>query len=158
MVDTVRQYGLDGVDLDDEYAGYGSNGIPNTNDQSIGWFIEALRSDLGPDGVISFYDYGPAASSIASDPASIGSQITFSSNPYYDSFNVPQVPGLGAGSLAPAAIDFLTTSQADAASLATQTKNGGYGLYMTYALTGGDHSAYISAFTNVLYGSPATYN
>ena len=57
---TVSKYGLDGVDLDDEYSDYGTNGTAQPNDQSIGWLVSALRADM-PGKLISFYDIGPAS-------------------------------------------------------------------------------------------------
>ena len=42
-------------------------------------------------------------------------------------------------------------------SLASRPIADGYGVFMTYNLPGGDESAYVSSFTNVLYGQAATY-
>ena len=42
-------------------------------------------------------------------------------------------------------------------TLAQRTKADGYGVFMTYNLPGGDESAYVSSFTNVLYGQAAVY-
>ncbi|KAI9659414.1 MAG: hypothetical protein M1821_001672 [Bathelium mastoideum] len=155
--DELNQYGLDGVDLDDEYADYGTNGTPQTNDQSIGWLISALRADL-PDKLITFYNYGPASDYLSSSSPSIGAQLDYAWNADYDSFEVPDVPGLSNSALSPAAVDFENTPSSDAQSFAQQTVSGGYGAYMTYDLASGDDSAYISAFTQALYGQATTYN
>ncbi len=61
---TVAKYGLDGVDLDDEYSDYGTNGTPQPNQQSIGWLISALRADM-PGKLVSFYDIGPASDALS---------------------------------------------------------------------------------------------
>ena len=155
--DTLNQYGLDGVDLDDEYADYGTNGTPQPNDQSIGWLISALRADL-PDKLVTFYNFGPSSDSLSSSPASVGSQLDYSWNAIYDTYNAPQIPGLSDGSLSAAAIDIPTTPSSDAASFAQRTVSDGYGAYMTYDLGSGDNSQYISSFTQALYGQAATYN
>ena len=154
--DAVNQYGLDGIDLDDEYADYGTNGTPQPNAQSIGWLISALRADLG-DKLVTFYNYGPASSSLSSSDASIGSQLSYSWNAIYGTYDVPNIPGLGRSALAPAAIEYSSTPSSDATSFAQDTVSDGYGAYMTYDLGGGDNSGYISAFTQVLYGQATTY-
>ena len=161
VADVVNKYGLDGVDIDDEYAEYGCDGCADTtpqNQQSIGWFISALRSALPAPKLITFYFIGPAASYLSKSPASVGAQLNYAYNPYYDSYRAPTVPGLGKQFLSPAAVDISSTPTSDAASFASSTVAQGYGCYMTYNLGGGNHSEYVSAFTEPLYGSPATYD
>ena len=155
--DTLDKYGLDGVDLDDEYADYGTNGTPQPNDQSIGWLIDALRSALG-DKLVTFYNYGPASGSLASSSPDVGSQLDFSWNAIYDTYQVPNVPGLGKDRLSPAAVEISSTPQSDAASFAQRTVSDGYGAFMTYDLQAGDHSAYLSAITQALYGQDTKYS
>ena len=153
---TVSKYGLDGVDLDDEYSDYGVNGTPQPNQQSIGWLISALRADM-PGKLISFYDIGPASTALASSSSSIGSKLDYAWNPYYGTYTAPSIPGLDKSKLSAAAVDIQNTPQATAVSLAQRTKADGYGVFMTYNLPGGDQSAYVSSFTNVLYGQAASY-
>lgn len=154
---TVTKYGLDGVDLDDEYADYGTNGTPQPNQQSIGWLITALRAQM-PSKLLSFYNIGPAASSLSSSSSTIGSKLNYAWNPYYGSYSVPSIPGLGKSALSPAAVDIQNTAQSTAVSLASRTVADGYGVFMTYNLPGGDKSAYVSAMTQKLYGQAATYH
>jgi len=154
---TVTKYGLDGVDLDDEYADYGTNGTPQPNQQSIGWLITALRAQM-PSKLLSFYDIGPAASSLSSSSSTIGSKLNYAWNPYYGSYSAPSIPGLGKSALSPAAVDIQNTAQSAAVSLASRTVADGYGVFMTYNLPGGDKSAYVSAMTQKLYGQAATYH
>jgi Glycosyl hydrolases family 18 len=149
-------YGLDGVDMDDEYADYGTNGTPQPNDQSIGWLITALRQAM-PYKLITFYNYGPASDSLAKTSPKIGAQLNYAWNSIYDTYNPPDVPGLTKLQLSPAAVDIQGTPSTDAARLAQRTKSEGYGAYMTYNLGGGNNSAYISAFTKPLYGQAAIY-
>ncbi|WP_222121988.1 endo-beta-N-acetylglucosaminidase H [Curtobacterium pusillum] len=154
---TVTKYGLDGVDLDDEYADYGTNGTPQPNQQSIGWLITALRAQM-PSKLLSFYNIGPAASSLSSSSSTIGAKLNYAWNPYYGSYSAPSIPGLGKSALSPAAVDIQNTAQSTAVSLAQRTVQDGYGVFMTYNLPGGDESAYVSAMTQKLYGQAATYH
>jgi len=154
---TVTKYGLDGVDLDDEYADYGTNGTPQPNQQSIGWLITALRAQM-PSKLLSFYNIGPAASSLSSSSSTIGSKLNYAWNPYYGTYSAPSIPGLGKSALSPAAVDIQNTAQSTAVSLASRTVADGYGVFMTYNLPGGDESAYVSAMTQKLYGQAATYH
>lgn len=153
---TVEQYGLDGVDLDDEYSDYGVNGTPQPNDQSIGWLVSALRADM-PGKLISFYDIGPSSDALKTANPSIGKKLDYAWNPYYGTYTAPTIPGLPKSKLSAAAVDIQNTPQATAVTLAQRTKADGYGVFMTYNLPGGDESAYVSSFTNVLYGQAAVY-
>lgn len=153
---TVKQYGLDGVDLDDEYSDYGVNGTPQPNEQSIGWLISALRADM-PGKLISFYDIGPSSDALKTANPSIGEKLDYAWNPYYGTYTAPTIPGLPKSKISAAAVDIQNTPQATAVSLAQRTKADGYGVFMTYNLPGGDESAYVSSFTNVLYGQAAVY-
>lgn len=154
---TVTKYGLDGVDLDDEYSDYGTNGTPQPNQQSIGWLITALRAQM-PGKLISFYDIGPASSSLSSSSSTIGSKLDYAWNPYYGTYSAPSIPGLGKAKLSAAAVDIQNTAQSTAVSLAQRTKADGYGVFMTYNLPDGDVSSYVSSMTQVLYGQAATYH
>ncbi|WP_267424103.1 MULTISPECIES: endo-beta-N-acetylglucosaminidase H [unclassified Curtobacterium] len=153
---TVKQYGLDGVDLDDEYSDYGVNGTPQPNDQSIGWLVSALRADM-PGKLISFYDIGPSSDALKTANPSIGKKLDYAWNPYYGTYTAPTIPGLPKSKISAAAVDIQNTPQATAVTLAQRTKADGYGVFMTYNLPGGDESAYVSSFTNVLYGQAAVY-
>ena len=157
VANCVNTYGLDGVDLDDEYADYGANGTPVTNQQSIAWVIQALRAALGNIKLVTFYFYGDASTYLAQSPATVGSQLNYSWNAVYSTYNAPTVPGLTKDKLSPAAIRFGSTSSALANVSATHTKLDGYGVYMTYALDRADRSAFVSAFTQPLYGQNAHF-
>lgn len=152
----VKRYGLDGVDLDDEYSNYGVNGTPQPNDDSTGWLISALRSDL-PNAVLSFYDIGPASSSLALENPAVNAQLDYAWNPYYGSYRVPNIPGLSPTQLSPAAVDIQSTPKKTAASLASRTIADGYGVFLTYNLPAGNQSNYVSSFTRPLYGQAARY-
>ncbi|MBS7562951.1 hypothetical protein KHS38_00925 [Mucilaginibacter sp. Bleaf8] len=157
LSNAVTTYGLDGIDFDDEYADYGTNGTGQPNSSSFVYLVSALRQ-LMPNKIISFYYYGPAASRLSFNGVTVGSKINYSWNAIYGSYAVPNVPGLSKANLGPAAIDITTTSGATAASLATQTVNNAYGIYLYYNLADGDYHSYLSNVSNVLYGQPTVYN
>jgi len=152
----VSTYGLDGIDFDDEYADYGTNGTAQPNAWSFPYLVQALRNDL-PDKIISLYFIGPASTTLSYDGIVVGDLLNYSWNPYYGSWGVPDVPDMTQAQLAPAAIDIQNTSASTATSLAQQTVTDGYGVFNTYNLPDTDASAYISSFTQPLYGSDAVY-
>ncbi|NML38455.1 chitinase [Chitinophaga sp. G-6-1-13] len=156
LADTANYYGLDGIDFDDEYADYGNNGLPQPNDSSFVMLLDELRK-LIPTKIISFYYYGPAASRLSWGGKKAGDFVNYSWNAIYGSYSVPNVAGLPKSNLGPAAVDIMATSQSTANSLATQTKNNGYGVYLWYNLTSTDKHVYFSGVSNILYGSSVTY-
>ncbi|MCC8408123.1 hypothetical protein LJ707_04225 [Mucilaginibacter sp. UR6-1] len=157
LANAVNTYNLDGIDFDDEYSDYGANGTGQPNSSSFVYLVTALRQLL-PNKIISFYYYGPAASRLSYNGVTVGSKINYSWNAIYGTYSVPSVPGLSAANLGPAAIDIQATSSATAASLATQTVNNGYGIYLTYNLPNTDVHTYLSSFSNVLYGKATVYD
>lgn len=156
LSDTVAYYGLDGIDFDDEYADYGNNGTTQPNDSSFVMLVDELRQ-LMPTKIISFYYYGPAASRLSWGGKKVGDFANYSWNAIYGTYSVPNVAGLTKSQLGPAAVDIQSTSQTTANSLATQTKNNGYGVYLWYNLTSTDKHVYFSGVSSILYGSNVTY-
>ncbi|MEY9910205.1 hypothetical protein ABIA35_006449 [Catenulispora sp. MAP12-49] len=156
LSNAVTTYGLDGIDFDDEYADYGTNGTGQPNAWSFPYLVQALRNDM-PNKIISLYYIGPSSTSLSYGGINVGSLINYSWNPYYGTWGVPGVPGLTKAQLAPAAIDIQNTSSSTATTLAQQTVSNGYGVFNTYNLPDTDASAYISSFTQALYGSNALY-
>lgn len=156
LVDTVNYYSLDGIDFDDEYADYGNNGTGQPNDSSFVLLVDELRK-LMPAKIISFYYYGPAASRLSYGGKRVGDLIDYSWNAIYGTYSVPNVAGLTKSELAPAAVNIASTSQSTANSLATQTKNNGYGVYLWYNLGSTNKATFFSGVSNILYGSSVTY-
>ncbi|OJX80341.1 endo-beta-N-acetylglucosaminidase H [Leifsonia sp. 71-9] len=156
VADAVTRYGLDGVDLDDEYSDYGVDGTARPNQQSIGWLLTALRGRL-PDAVLSFYDIGPASTALRSATPAVASTLTYAWNAYYGTYNAPAIPGLTKAQLSAAAVDIRSTPVSVATGLAKRTIADGYGVFMTYNLPNGDRSSYVSALTTALYGQPSQY-
>ncbi|MFF0339447.1 endo-beta-N-acetylglucosaminidase H [Kribbella sp. NPDC004875] len=155
LADTVNQYGLDGIDFDDEYAEYGNNGTGQPNDFSFVYLVQALRAKL-PDKLITLYDIGPAADRLTYNGQSIVDTFDYGWNPYYGTWGVPSAPSAKARQ-SPAAVSYTGTSSSTAASLAQRTVSEGYGVFLTYNLTESDTSSYMTAFTQKLYGSATVY-
>lgn len=156
LSNAVTTYGLDGIDFDDEYADYGNNGTGQPNTSSFVYLVTALRQ-LMPTKLISFYFYGPAASRLSFNGVTVGSKVDYSWNAIYGTYSVPNVPGLAKSNLGPAAIDIQSTSSSTATSLATQTVNNAYGIYLCYNLPNTDVHTYLSGFSNALYGKTTIY-
>jgi hypothetical protein len=156
LAEAVTTYGLDGIDFDDEYADYGTNGTAQPNDWSFPYLVQALRDDL-PDSIISLYFIGPSSETLSYDGIEVGDLLDYAWNPYYGTWEVPDVPDMTAAQLGPAAIDIQNTSSSTATSLADETVSNDYGVYLTYNLPDTDVSSYLSSFTVPLYGSDAVY-
>lgn len=157
---TVRRYGLDGVDLDDEWVQYGANGTGQPNDFSFVHFVHALRKRL-PNRLITFYVIGPSAERQEHDDLRVGDVIDYAWNPYYGEFRDFEVPGLPQSRYGAAAVDLGADSDADpelVRDFAQRTADGGYGAFVTYQLQEGDQSELVSAFTEPLYGSSAHFD
>ncbi|WP_219721980.1 endo-beta-N-acetylglucosaminidase H [Microbacterium aurantiacum] len=148
----VDQYGLDGIDFDDEWSKYGENGTAQPNESSFVHLVDELRQRLGDDKLITLYNIGPAAEATEFDGIRAGDLLDYAWNPWYGSWDVPQIPGMDAGQLAAGAVDLTRTPQATAAAFAERTVEEGFGALVTYNLTAGDHSGYISSLTEPLTG------
>lgn len=155
LADAVNQYGLDGIDFDDEYAGYGNNGTSQPNDFSFVYLVQALRAKL-PNKLITLYDIGPASERLTYNGESIANTFDYAWNPYYGTWAVPSGPS-DKSRLSPAAVSYTATSSSTAASLAQRTVNEGYGAFLTYNLTEANTATYMTAFTQKLYGSATVY-
>ncbi|MBQ1442902.1 MAG: chitinase [Renibacterium sp.] len=156
LANAVTKYGLDGIDFDDEYAEYGTNGTGQPNDSSFYYLVTALRQKLGSSKLITLYDIGEAADRLSYNGNSIANTFNYSWNPYYGTYSDPRGPS-SKSQRSPAAIQINQTSSSTAASFAKRTVTDGYGVYLTYDLRAGDASSYISSFTKNLYGSTAKY-
>ncbi|MDQ4109991.1 MAG: glycosyl hydrolase family 18 protein [Actinomycetota bacterium] len=156
LADVVNRYGLDGIDFDDEWSNYGANGTGQPNDFSFVYLLQALRSRI-PDKLITLYFIGPTSERLSYGGINAGDLLDYAWNPYYGTWGVPDVPGLGKPSLAPAAINIQGTSSSTAASLASRTVSQGYGVFNTYNLGSADASAYLSTITRNLYGKATVY-
>ncbi|MBW3084530.1 Endo-beta-N-acetylglucosaminidase [Austwickia sp. TVS 96-490-7B] len=155
VAQVVNQYQLDGVDLDDEWVTYGTNGVPAATSQSAVWLVESLREKLPSNSILSLYNIGATADQLRQAPASVISKLSYISNPHYGSYRAPSFP-VDKSRLGAAAVNFTQESSSTIADFAQRTVRDGYGVFVTYNLTGADHQASVSAFTEKLYGQKAT--
>ncbi|WP_116115286.1 endo-beta-N-acetylglucosaminidase H [Austwickia chelonae] len=156
VAQVVKQYGLDGVDIDDEWVKYGSNGVPAANGQSAIWLVEALHAKLPQGSIISLYNIGPAAGQLAAALSKVTDKITYICNPHYGTYAPPSF-NVDKSRLGAAAVDLNQTGKSRIRELAQSTVRDGYGYFVTYDLTAGDHSATLSTFTEKLYGQRAVH-
>jgi hypothetical protein len=156
VAEVVETYDLDGVDIDDEWVQYGTDGVPAANDRSAAWLVKALDAELPKDSIISLYDIGETAETLKDAPHSVLKRLDYIWNPYYGQYNVPEFP-VDPARLGAAAIDVGQTSPSTSASLAARTVADGFGVFVTYNLTAGDQSDAVSAFTRELNGQEAVY-
>ncbi|HCU2442465.1 TPA: endo-beta-N-acetylglucosaminidase, partial [Enterococcus faecalis] len=87
----------------------------------------------------------------------MSSLIDYAWNPYYSTWNPPQIAGMPASRLGASAVE-VGVNQNLAAQYAKRTKVEQYGIYLMYNLPGKDSSAYISAATQELYGRKTNYS
>ncbi|MBO0982086.1 endo-beta-N-acetylglucosaminidase H [Microbacterium sp. SD291] len=153
----VEQYGLDGIDFDDEWSKYGTNGTGPANEYSFVYLVEELRERLGDDKLLTFYKIGEAAETTEYDGVRAGDLLDYAWNPWYGYWWVPETVGMDAAQLAPGAINLTATGQSTAAAFAQRTADEGYGAIVTYNLTAGDHSGYLSSITEPLTGLKTSY-
>jgi hypothetical protein len=157
VAETVKKYRLDGVDLDDEWSEYGKNGTLRPNIFSIHWLLQALRTHLGNDKLITFYNIGPSKNPTSLEGVTAASLLDYAWNPNYGEWEPPSIPGMGPDRLGAAAINLGGTPANTIAELAKSTLDKGYGVFVTYDLRNGDRSADVSEFTEPLYGQRALY-
>ncbi|MBV8326872.1 endo-beta-N-acetylglucosaminidase H [Chryseobacterium sp.] len=150
IANTVYTYGLDGVDLDDEYADYGNNGTGQPNSSSFVMLLQELKAAM-PDKLITFYYLGPATSRQSYNGDQAGNYIDYSWNAYYGTYSAPSVPPLTKAKLSAAATWINNTSTSTLSTLATNSKNDGYGVFMWYDLPGTNMASYLSTGSNILY-------
>ena len=156
---TIRRYGLDGVDLDDEWVEYGANGTGQPNEFSFVSFVQSLRKRL-PNRLITFYVLGPSAENQEHEGTRVGDLLDYAWNPYYGQFEDFDVPGLPRSQYGAAAVDLGPESDTDpelVRDFAERTVEGGYGVFLTYQLQEGDQTELVTAFTEPLYDSPARF-
>jgi hypothetical protein len=147
---TVYTYGLDGVDLDDEYADYGNNGTGQANNSSFVMLLQELKAAM-PDKLITWYYIGPATTRQVYNGDNAGNYINYGWNAYYGTYNAPSIPPLTNSKISAAATWIQNTPASTLTTLATNTKNDNYGVFMWYDLKGTNAASYLSTGSNILY-------
>jgi len=155
LADVVTEYGLDGIDFDDEYC------TGTTNASSFPLLVNALRGLL-PNAILSLYFIGGASYSLTYENINVGTLLNYAWNPYYSEFSPVAVPPMTNSQIGAAAIDMgptdnTYTQPAMAASFAQRTLADGYGVYVYYNLINQDISEYLSSVSSVLYGQNTIY-
>ena len=79
VANAVSQYGLDGVDFDDEWAEYGRNGYPSGSTGSFSNLITALHNKM-PNKTITAFNYG-----YAYELTNVNSYINYGIYAYFNS-------------------------------------------------------------------------
>lgn len=136
----VDTYGLDGVDFDDEYSKYGTNGFPNWNTTSFSNLINALRAEMPAGKLITVFDYVTDTGGTSYINSTALGNIDYAWYPYFgpNNFGTSNISGMPASKWSPQAINlninysFITLPQ-----IQNQSKNakaGGYGAIETYDL------------------------
>lgn len=151
---TLETYNLDGVDIDDEWAKYGTNGYPNANGTSYGKLIDALRSTLPADKLITVFHIGndnfTAAQAAKLDYGwyAYFNASAFGSNPY---------SGFPNSKWSAQAINLNTINSASTVT-ATSNKSRlqGMGAIMTYNLRNTSATATLTAIAKGAYASTKT--
>lgn len=158
----VRKYGLDGIDIDDEYAKYGENdNFPDASSGQLSDFIVKLRAALGQDKLITMFEFDTFAgnlSSAAVDAIDYGWNSAYGPYSYAGSSN-----GFPRAKWSPQALnlndvynrDLLTNVQENS----SQAANEGMGAIMTYDLrphTQCDPIDALNAIARGAYGTSKT--
>ncbi len=148
----VKNNGLDGVDLDDEFSKYGENGQPQPNKDSFMWLIQELRAAM-PNKIITYYKIGPSSNYLQQGNKKAGNFLDYAFQPFYGRYDANiSVPGMGKNKLAAGAVNVQETSASVAADFARRTKNDNFGALVMYNLDGTDRTSYLNSISQGLYG------
>ncbi|MCK8521000.1 glycosyl hydrolase family 18 protein [Aquimarina sp. D1M17] len=153
VANVVKNNGLDGVDLDDEFAKYGSiPGRPAINRNSFIWLLQELRAAMPSNKIITYYRIGESTSQMQSQGKRAGQFLDFAFQPFYGSYANINVPGLGKRKKAAAAVDVTRTAASTARDFANRTKRDRYGAFVMYNLDGVNRESYLNGISQGLYG------
>lgn len=136
----VSRYGFDGVDLDDEYANYGTHGFPNWNATSYSNLINALREEMPAGKMITVLEWLADTGGSTNISTTALENIDYAWYRYMgaNSFGSSSISGMPTSKWSPQLLNlntsynFLTLLQIQNRS--RQAKYGGYGAIATYDL------------------------
>ena len=153
VANAVSQYGLDGVDFDDEWAEYGRNGYPSGSTGSFSNLITALHNKM-PGKTITVFNYG-----YTSELTGVNSYIDYG---IYAFFNYPSWGtdfGMPNSKWAPLTINLNSTPSASSAQLyATQVANKGFGAIGYYDLRANNIVSVLNGVAKGAFKSTCTYD
>lgn len=149
--------GLDGVDFDDEWAGYGQNGYPNSNATSFNKLVIRLRQLL-PGKIISVFDTGmtnfteAGISGLDYGFPAVTSPTDFVAN-----------PGMGLPNYkwAPMAVFYAKVTNLILPQITMNAKRatqGGYGAIVTDISMGKDHTTLLNAIVKGSQGLTVSHD
>ena len=166
----VDSYGLDGIDFDEEWADYGTNGLPGTNTTSYARILYETRKLL-PDKLITLYWIGVSGLGNQVEGMNPGELVDYSYNAYYGSWS--EMPsstsfrGFSKEKWGPYPYAFHGTNGSTLyPSISTaninRIKDNGFGVNLMYDLRGKsathpnnaymDYSDRLTIYSNILYG------
>ncbi|MDR0938643.1 MAG: endo-beta-N-acetylglucosaminidase [Mediterranea sp.] len=149
----VTQYGLDGVDFDDEWAEYGRNGYPTHINGSYGNLLTSLRNKM-PSKIITVYDFGNS-----NELSSVNALMNYG---IYGRFGIVATsPGMGLpkSKYAPYVINFNQSNPVRTVkSNAQKVAQGGWGAIGYYDLKSYSHQAVLNAVAEGAFNSTCVYD
>ncbi len=136
----VEKYGLDGIDFDDEYSKYNTNGFPDYNTTSFSALINALRAEMPAGKLITVFDYVMDTGGRSYINSTALANLDYAWYAYFgpNNFDTSNISGMPASKWSPQALNLniayniFTLPQVQNRS--QQAKNEGYGAIMTYDL------------------------
>lgn len=166
--DAVSQYGLDGLDFDDEYADYGKDGLPTKNRTSYAKMLVEMRKAM-PGKLLTLY-YCSTGKGTGNDFGSlhgmkdevngqkVGEMIDYSYWPFYsDYFSILNESTCIAGLTkkqwgpAPINIDANSPNANVAKGNAQKMVDEGFGVNLVYNLRANDYSSYLTGLSQIFY-------
>ncbi len=149
VANCVNTYGLDGVDLDDEYAEYGKiSGLPSPSSTIMGNLISKLR-ELMPDKLITAFYYGYAGAA------------TSNLDYMWPNFGCSETPPSGFAKNKWAKLTISITNQGYTTPSSTAIQScavsySGYGAVMMFNMREWDTSYIMNDFASSVWGSSKT--
>lgn len=157
----MDKYNLDGIDLDEEYAGYGKPGIPSSVYNSMSNFCRRFRERF-PNKLLTVFNYGLPSDMNSlpthmnhTDPAVGRTRIVDYAHNNYGSWGVPNYVDKIAASIStecnshPSYLTMYNT--------AMQAINNGYGVRMLFNLQVHFSAEQMSGHTQALFGEDCKY-
>lgn len=156
----VNKYGFDGVDIDDEYAEYGTNGFPDYNTTSLSNFINALRAAMPAGKLITVFDYVSDTGGVSYINSTALGNLDYAWYSRFGatSFGTSNISGMPASKWSPQAINLNTTYNALTLPLiqnnSKKAKDGNYAAMMTYDLRpSSERSGTLNVFQRMATGA-----
>lgn len=153
----VDDYGLDGIDFDDEWSEYGKvAGLPSPTSASYGRLLIELRRIM-PNKLITLYDLGYSSGFGSQiDGIDIGTVIDHAYYPYYGGYSGNSIKGLNAKKWGPAPIGLHQgwngPTPSDPTSNINRMIKDGYGVNLCYDMRAQNYSTYLSKISTLIYG------